>query len=272
LALDPEAKRRWRQNRIGDVSLRSPRGIAAALLILVCVVVALANPVLVTVAWLQGHDTETQEVTLDVLVLNFVFNAIILVLLPVGGLALARPKNAPRSQVNALAPPQPIGAAAPAPETTAQAVVRRLGLGLTSRTYLWILIGAGAAVVALLVFGATIAGLIELGMDEPEVSPLIDDIDALLTWPLVFLIPLVAAVTEEIFFRGVLQPRVGVLASSLFFGIVHIGYGTWIQVVAPVFLGLLFGLLFLRTGSLWAAIAAHFTWDFIELIALKVTQ
>jgi membrane protease YdiL (CAAX protease family) len=247
LALDPDARRRWRERRIGDVPLGSARGIVALALLLVCIALALANPIVATMDWLQGNPSEAQEVTLEVLIINFAFNAVILVLLPVAGLAIARPDRP-------------------------GAVVRRLGLEFTPKTILWMVIGVGAAIGSIFALGGIIWGLTEVGFEAPEESPLIDDIDALLTWPLVFLIPLVASLTEEIFFRGVLQPRVGLIASSLFFGIVHIGYGTWLQVVAPAVLGLVFGYLFQRSRSLWTAIAAHYAFDFIELVALKLTE
>jgi len=83
--------------------------------------------------------------------------------------------------------------------------------------------------------------------------------------PLVFVISLSAAIGEEIFFRGALQPIFGLVPTSLFFALVHTQYtltpaSVWIIVVA-----LVFGWLRQRTSTT-AAIVAHFIYNFIPLL------
>lgn len=75
----------------------------------------------------------------------------------------------------------------------------------------------------------------------------------------VALLSLLPGLGEEILFRGVLQPEIGLLAASLVFGLMHSGlsrrllpYGLWATVV-----GALLGSLYLATGNLWGCIAAH---------------
>lgn len=85
---------------------------------------------------------------------------------------------------------------------------------------------------------------------------------------------------EECFFRGWLQPilceRWGVwpgliLASALFAGahffLVH-GFVARFNVFLA---GLVFGLLALRTGSVWSAVAGHWAWNFIEQSVVGLT-
>jgi len=76
-----------------------------------------------------------------------------------------------------------------------------------------------------------------------------------------------SGVAEEAFFRGALQPRVGLVASSLLFGLAHFvprrEFLAW-----PVFgcaAGLVFGALFMATGNLVAPALAHFTVNAINL-------
>jgi membrane protease YdiL (CAAX protease family) len=77
----------------------------------------------------------------------------------------------------------------------------------------------------------------------------------------IFLV-IVAPVTEEFFFRGVLQqsfrrrygPNRAIVYAALLFGLVHLI--PW-QVVPATGLGLLFGWWTERTGSLWPALVAH---------------
>src|SRR5262245_23984389 len=76
-------------------------------------------------------------------------------------------------------------------------------------------------------------------------------------WHIVFVSAL-AGVGEELLFRGVLQPLVGLAAASVLFGAVHVGgreyvgYGLWAACI-----GLFMGWLTMMTGGLTAAIVAH---------------
>jgi membrane protease YdiL (CAAX protease family) len=70
---------------------------------------------------------------------------------------------------------------------------------------------------------------------------------------------LASGVAEEAFFRGALQPRVGLVAASLLFGLVHLpatrGLRAWTALALASGFGL--GLLFEATGSLVAPVTAH---------------
>ena len=78
--------------------------------------------------------------------------------------------------------------------------------------------------------------------------------DAPLFLSAIFLV-VVAPVTEEFFFRGVLQRSLSIrYGSGLLFGIVHIL--PW-QVVPAIILGTLFAWYRERTGSLWPCLIAH---------------
>lgn len=68
-----------------------------------------------------------------------------------------------------------------------------------------------------------------------------------------------SGVAEELFFRGAMQPVLGLLLTSLIFGAVHVGpksvllaWTSWAFVM-----GLLFGLIFELTGVLWGPVLAH---------------
>jgi len=83
---------------------------------------------------------------------------------------------------------------------------------------------------------------------------------------------------EELLFRGWMQPvlcaRLGPLAglaltSAIFAGLHLAGAPRSLLAVVNITLGgLLFGLLALRTGGLWAAIGAHVAWNWTEQYAL----
>lgn len=83
-----------------------------------------------------------------------------------------------------------------------------------------------------------------------------------------------SGVTEELFFRGLLAPALGLLFSSLAFGALHQLHGRagWIWAGWAGVMGLLFGSLFLATGSLFGPIVAHATINVINLRFLRDTN
>jgi hypothetical protein len=75
-----------------------------------------------------------------------------------------------------------------------------------------------------------------------------------ITW-----LALASGFAEELFFRGAMQPVLGLLITSVIFGAVHVGpkpvflaWTTW-----AFLMGLLLGLIFELTGVLWGPVLAH---------------
>jgi membrane protease YdiL (CAAX protease family) len=67
------------------------------------------------------------------------------------------------------------------------------------------------------------------------------------------------AVSEELFFRGVLLSLIGVWGQALAFGLLHPATRRgWGYTAFTFIAGLAFGYATVATGSLWAAILAHF--------------
>jgi membrane protease YdiL (CAAX protease family) len=77
-----------------------------------------------------------------------------------------------------------------------------------------------------------------------------------------------AGVVEETFFRGFLQPRIGVLASTALFALAHLGYDQAFMLVGVTLLSLLYAELRRRRGSVWAPIAAHAIFDLVQLLVV----
>ncbi|NDJ84657.1 MAG: CPBP family intramembrane metalloprotease [Chloroflexi bacterium] len=80
------------------------------------------------------------------------------------------------------------------------------------------------------------------------------------------LLALLAALPEEIFFRGALQPVLGVWITALVFGVLHALTRTYFIYATAA--GLALGALFAWTDALWAPIMAHFAVDFLTLTLL----
>lgn len=77
---------------------------------------------------------------------------------------------------------------------------------------------------------------------------------------------LTAGVVEEAFFRGFLQPRVGILLSTLFFALAHLSYGQPFLLVGVSLLSLLYGVLTRLRQTIVPAIVAHAIFDAIQLL------
>lgn len=85
------------------------------------------------------------------------------------------------------------------------------------------------------------------------------------------LVAVFSGVGEEVFFRGVLQEEIGLVAASVIFGLVHVGpdrrYLVWTG--WAVLAGFLFGFLYEATGGLLAPMAAHVLHNAVTLVVWK---
>ena len=85
----------------------------------------------------------------------------------------------------------------------------------------------------------------------------------------VVFLSLTAGFCEEIFFRGLLLPKIGIIFSSVAFGLLHMpGKKYWIYTVWATLSGALFGWLFLLSKSLWLPITAHAVNNIIGMVLL----
>ncbi len=83
-----------------------------------------------------------------------------------------------------------------------------------------------------------------------------------------------SGVAEELFFRGLLAPALGLVFSSLAFGALHQLRGRvgWIWASWAAVMGLLFGAIFLATGSLLGPMLAHVAINVVNLRFLRDTD
>ncbi|MBI3783612.1 MAG: CPBP family intramembrane metalloprotease [Deltaproteobacteria bacterium] len=75
-----------------------------------------------------------------------------------------------------------------------------------------------------------------------------------------------AMTVEEAFFRGFLQPRVGLILSSLLFACSHFSYGLPFMIVGVLVISIVLGTTFKRTGDLLPCIVAHGVFDAVQLL------
>lgn len=93
----------------------------------------------------------------------------------------------------------------------------------------------------------------------------------LLTGGFIFLL---VGFSEEIFFRGYVmtaldqmrKPKLTIILSSVIFAIAHLGNPnlSFLGIVNICFVGVLFAVMYIKTGSLWMPIGFHITWNYFQ--------
>ncbi len=79
-----------------------------------------------------------------------------------------------------------------------------------------------------------------------------------------------APIDEEIMFRGLLVPRIGIVAAAIIFALPHVTYGStfYIEVIAAFVFGVLSGYAYKKTGSLYPSIVAHIMVNTLSLASV----
>lgn len=142
-------------------------------------------------------------------------------------------------------------------------MAENLALGLLGGVVAWF----SMIVVALVVFG--MLGLLGVGDDWlPQGAP--PAIAQMAGLPFVVRLALVlsAGFFEEVFFRGLLQPRVGIVVSTMLFVFAHAGYGQPSMLVSLTVVSLVMAGLVAWRQTLWPAVFAHAAFDAIQLLVL----
>jgi membrane protease YdiL (CAAX protease family) len=192
-------------------------------------------------------------------------------LLGFAGLRPAPVPPPPDYPLSPLAEEEPAPAPAPAPVSlfrqfliqfgfVAPDVPREIGVGVLVGIGSWGAVLVVAIVLALIV--VALGGEDSLPKQPPALIPWI----VALPIGVRILISLSAGVVEEVFFRGFLQPRIGIFLSTLLFVLAHFSYGQPFMLVGIGTLSLIYAFLVRWRQNIWPAIAAHFLFDAVQLL------
>ncbi|HEX7677055.1 MAG TPA: type II CAAX endopeptidase family protein [Thermoanaerobaculia bacterium] len=102
---------------------------------------------------------------------------------------------------------------------------------------------------------------------HPTPSPMVAWMAALPIWKKGVIV-LSAMTIEEAFFRGWLQKRVGVIASTALFALAHSGLGQPFLLIGVSLISLVIGFTFYRTKNLIPGIIAHGIFDAVQLFVI----
>lgn len=100
-----------------------------------------------------------------------------------------------------------------------------------------------------------------------ELRPVAQD----LTMGQIFLLAGLSSLGEEVLFRGLMTPALGVLGSSVLFGLLHQvrGPSRWVWITWAMAVGLVLGTIFAATGSLVGPLLAHAVVNAVNLGYLR---
>jgi len=143
-----------------------------------------------------------------------------------------------------------------------RSIGREIGIGLIVGVAAWLAVLGVSVAIGLAIWW--LGGEELLPTEPPELIPWI----AALPIALRVAISLSAGVAEEAFFRGFLQPRVGIVLSTGLFVLAHASYEQPIMLVGIAFLSLIYGGLVYWRQNIWPAIAAHALFDTIQLLVV----
>ena len=135
--------------------------------------------------------------------------------------------------------------------------------------YVWFGIGLGGGLLLLnvmtLTYGARYFAWCQniRQMMEHEIAPLFRGISI----SGAFMLAVISGISEEVFFRGVLQEQFGLIAASVIFGAAHVWRknALWYGLYAALIGGLLGGV-YASTHNLWAPVVAHMLNNFIAIL------
>lgn len=130
-----------------------------------------------------------------------------------------------------------------------------------------ILIGIGAYALAIalsLVLGLalTLAGVSDSGKIAEKISSMPIEV--------LFFAIAVSPIAEEVFFRGFLQQKIGLVPASALFALAHISYFSVSEIAGALAMGLFLGLIFKYSRNIYAVIIAHALYNLTSIIAIAL--
>ena len=232
----------------GDLAGRDPawplRAAAALLVLAIVLWVTVAGPVATVGAVVESQPEDLA--TPQLFAVHFFLAVSVLALYALGYLP-AHGRATSLAQVTGL---------------RAASVTKELGIGLAAGFAIWL---AVVLLLVMLAFLVTLFGGADaLPGDPPPMVVWIAGLPLLVRAA----VSLSAGFFEEVFFRGLLQPRVGIGLSTVFFAGAHLSYDQPFMLVGVTILSLLFAGLTVWRRSIWAAVAAHTVFDLVQLLVV----
>jgi len=130
-------------------------------------------------------------------------------------------------------------------------------------------IGLGGWIVTIVIVVVVAIILSAAGLSPQKLEPpaMIAYMAKVAWWKKAFVV-FSAMTVEEAFFRGFLQKRIGLIASTILFAVAHAGYAQPMLLVGVTIISLIIGTAFYRTKNLLPGIVAHGVFDAVQLFVI----
>lgn len=140
-------------------------------------------------------------------------------------------------------------------------------LGISRRSFRLIHIIIGIALFALVLFFTIIITAISIITNSVINTNASQVLSGQPVWFYIF-VGLISPIAEEIFFRGFLVKRIGILPSALIFGLAHTSYDSTygVEIIAAFLFGIAAGYVFKKTKSLYPSMIGHILVNSINLV------
>jgi membrane protease YdiL (CAAX protease family) len=120
--------------------------------------------------------------------------------------------------------------------------------------------------IFLVLFCLGVAAIVLKFNDQQKVSEKITSLPVIV---LLFAV-IGAPLTEELFFRAFLVPRAGIIASAIVFGLLHFAYGSVVEVLGAVVIGLVLAASYKFTKNVAPCMLAHMLYNAISITVITL--
>lgn len=143
----------------------------------------------------------------------------------------------------------------------------RLGIPGNIRRSIGYTAGGLVAIIGVLILVNILANTVfSLQKDAEKVAGLVEKLP---TYVLLFAV-FFAPVSEELFFRALLTQRFGIVLPAALFGILHITYGSVLEVLSAFLIGLVLGYVYKKATSILPCMAIHLIYNALAILAIKI--
>ncbi len=148
--------------------------------------------------------------------------------------------------------------------------LNKIGIpGDTKKNIIYAIIGLTAIVVTQILTSIVLSS----PSAEEDIKQVYDIIKQFPTYILIFAV-FFAPISEELFFRALLVGKlskrfgttIGIVAPAVLFALVHIGYGSYIQILVTFFVGIILGYIYKKSNSILPGIIAHMVSNALSIL------
>lgn len=123
----------------------------------------------------------------------------------------------------------------------------------------------GIGLFVLMGFLLIVSGLIMLKLGITPDSANVSAKVATLPWYILLFAILIAPLSEELFFRGFLSPRIGAILAAILFALSHFTYGSYYEIFGAFLIGLVLSFYYLKEKNLASCMIAHGLFNLMSL-------